>query len=281
MQQRQPRLGDILDDYCPRERRLTNHAVVAMIGDEVKQTRCTTCDAEHEYKHARVPRQRRKPETPAALYSQVLADAPKRVSVDAKHVVSEPPRSNGSELSEPDPARVLHDRTPVASDDARAWADDRGRTDSDDGQRGVSRDRERAAADVGSTAGSPAPSVAPGSTPGAGEQDGMSDRSDSNEPPSDEDGPVHRPLIRATLPRPEGQPPAARPVPEFTIRQPGSRAGRFRQHHGRGGSPFHGGRSNGNVGSGQMRGDLPRPGGRAPAMARRPKHQGHGRKRSR
>jgi hypothetical protein len=45
MQQRQLRLGDILDDYCPRERRLTNHAIVAMIGDEVKQTRCTTCNA--------------------------------------------------------------------------------------------------------------------------------------------------------------------------------------------------------------------------------------------
>src|SRR5215470_31029 len=80
MQQRQLRLGDILDDYCPRERRVTNHAVVAMIGSDVKQTRCTTCDAEHEYKHARVPRQRRKAETPAALYSQVLASGPKRVA---------------------------------------------------------------------------------------------------------------------------------------------------------------------------------------------------------
>ena len=80
MQQRQLRLGDILDDYCPRERRVTNHAVVAMVGEDVKQTRCTTCDAEHEYKHAKVPRQRRKNETPAALYSQVLANAPKRVA---------------------------------------------------------------------------------------------------------------------------------------------------------------------------------------------------------
>src|SRR5258707_4280957 len=80
MQQRQLRLGDILDDYCPRERRVTNHAVVAMLGNDVKQTRCTTCDAEHEYKHAKVPRQRRKNETPAALYSQVVANAPKRVA---------------------------------------------------------------------------------------------------------------------------------------------------------------------------------------------------------
>src|SRR4051812_14313312 len=83
MQQRQLRLGDILDDYCPRERRVTNHVVVAMIGEAVKQTRCTTCDADHEYKQAKVPRQRRKTETPAALYSQVLANGPKRVSHDA------------------------------------------------------------------------------------------------------------------------------------------------------------------------------------------------------
>src|SRR2546427_13125573 len=79
MQQRQLRLGDILDDYCPRERRVTNHAVVAMVGPDVKQTRCTTCDAEHEYKHAKVPRQRKKSDTPSALYAQVAAGAPQRV----------------------------------------------------------------------------------------------------------------------------------------------------------------------------------------------------------
>src|SRR3990170_2623956 len=78
MEQRRLRLGDILDDYCPRERRLTNHAVVAMVGPEVKQTRCTTCDAEHEYKHARVPRQRSKPEPVAALSGSAVAGGPKR-----------------------------------------------------------------------------------------------------------------------------------------------------------------------------------------------------------
>ena len=73
MQQRQPRLGDILDDYCPRERRVTNHVVVAMIGEDVKQVRCTTCDADHDFKHAKVPRQRRKSETPAALVISIAA----------------------------------------------------------------------------------------------------------------------------------------------------------------------------------------------------------------
>src|SRR2546430_15390863 len=94
MQQRQLRLGDILDDYCPRERRVTNHVVVAMVEADVKQTRCTTCDAEHEYKHARVPRQRRKADTPAALYAQVAANGPKRIAHEAA------PHSSSATMSE-------------------------------------------------------------------------------------------------------------------------------------------------------------------------------------
>ena len=72
MEQRRLRLGDIVDDYCPRERRVTNHAVVAMVEEDVKQTRCTTCDTEHPYKGGKAPR-RRKKDTTDALYKEVLA----------------------------------------------------------------------------------------------------------------------------------------------------------------------------------------------------------------
>src|SRR5258705_1596613 len=72
MEQRRLRLGDILDDYCPRERRVTNHAVVAMVEEDVKQTRGTTCDAEHVYKGGKAPR-RRKAETTGKLSKQALA----------------------------------------------------------------------------------------------------------------------------------------------------------------------------------------------------------------
>ena len=82
MQQRRLRLGDILDDYCPRERRITNHAVVAMIEDEVKQTRCTTCDADHEYKAARIPPPRRSPAANVATRS--AASLPRASSVPAR-----------------------------------------------------------------------------------------------------------------------------------------------------------------------------------------------------
>lgn len=257
MQQRQLRLGDILDDYCPRERRITNHAVVAMVGADVKQTRCTTCDADHEYKHAKVPRQRRKSETPAALYSQVLADAPKRVAHD------------------PSPGNNVNNVNNI--------------NNVDNGGSGANGDEyenpAESAAEAGGSGDAEASSVH--ATPGSNvskSTDHEGDAPEDGDPetePDLEDGPVHRPLIRATLPRPEGQPPPTRPAPDFTIRHPGGRPNRFRHRHPHGGQQFQGNRSNGNMGGGPPRGNAPRQGGgRPPIMSRLARRQGPGRKRS-
>jgi hypothetical protein len=237
--QRELRLGDILDDYCPRERRLTNHAIVAMVGQDVKQTRCTTCDAEHEYKHAKVPRQRRKADTPPALYSQVLAGAPKRVS----HEAVAPPEASAPAAVEPDAAPFV---PPVADSPAPTQ-----------------------------TASAAAPETPSGET----NQEAEDEDHDRGEQDT-EQGPVHRALIRATLPRPEGQAPPARPAPEFTIRQPGGRPGRFRPRHQRGGPAFQGNRSMGNVGGprGMSRQNTGRP-QNGPAASRIGRHDA-GRKRS-
>ena len=164
MQQRRLRLGDILDDYCPRERRITNHAVVAMIDDQVKQTRCTTCDADHEYKAAKVPPPRRK--------------RPDAVAGDPAEGLLRPPASPADtepveELPTADEATSETFETPPSPDDA-----------------GADEAPMAAAADDGNG-----------------------------------DGPVHRRLIRATLPRQDGQAPERR-SPDFTVRQPGSRGGR-------------------------------------------------------
>lgn len=58
MEQRPLRLGDIVDDYCPRERRITNHAIVVMTGTDIHSTRCTACESEHPYKRAKLPLKR-------------------------------------------------------------------------------------------------------------------------------------------------------------------------------------------------------------------------------
>jgi len=226
MQQRQLRPGDILDDYCPRERRLTNHVVVAMIGEDIKQTRCTTCDADHEYKHARVPRQRKKSDA-AAILSPVASVTPKKVVHE----------------QEPDEVSVAvqPEEEPVASTAAEEHA----------------QSADEAAA---------APQEA-------------EHEEEPGEPTADE-GPVHRPLIRAQLPRVEGQPPVTRQGPDFTIRQPVGRNNRFRPRQQRGGGQsFQGNRSNGNMGN--TRGGPPRQqGGRPPLMSHMSKRQGSGRKRS-
>jgi hypothetical protein len=254
MQQRQLRLGDILDDYCPRERRVTNHAIVAMVGEDVKQTRCTTCDAEHEFKHAKVPRQRRKNEAPAALYAQVAASAPKRVthetpaSIDTDHEADRdaPASAEPQSVELPSEEPVNEPVAPIAAS---------------------------------------APIEAPQTTAPPDPEDAPVDGDEPIDEDKDE-GPIHRRLIRASLPRPEGQQPPARPIPEFTIRQPGGRPNRFRPRHQRGGPQqqgggghhFQGNRSNGNMG-GPGRGQRPGGGGGGrPGLMKR--HGPPGRKRS-
>lgn len=92
MQPRQLRVGDLVDDYCPRERRLSNHAIVALVGEAVRQVRCTTCDAEHEYKGGKVPVSRKKKPAagpPALAAAREVAAAP--VTADEPLVVDESP----------------------------------------------------------------------------------------------------------------------------------------------------------------------------------------------
>jgi hypothetical protein len=237
MQQRQPRLGDIVDDYCPRERRITNHAVVAMVGDEVRQTRCTTCDSEHEFKEAKVPPQRRKKEVTGALYQQVLAGMPRKVVPPGLDTPAD--RSGDTDLMVEAESEGLREEPVEVAAPMAVGADDT-------------------------------------------------------------DGPVHRPLIRATLPRVTDDPPQRR-EPEFTMRAPhGPRPGKFgktgsfRGHRpgGHGGHQANGNRAiNGNrdasgnraaVGKRHGHGSHHRPGGGRPVQSphgggRGPRPGGHGR----
>lgn len=187
MQQRRPRLGDVLDDYCPRERRVTNHVVVAMIEDEVKQTRCSTCDADHEYKQARVPSPR-KPKSVAALHDGAE-------SFEGKPVLAPPPRAASEAEAEAAAAVESDTAASPQSEPSSAVPDD-----------------------------APVPMAASADA-------NMADDASGEPITSEDEGPVHRRLIRATLPRPEGHVPE-RKEPEFTIRQQGGRGGGGREVDG-------------------------------------------------
>lgn len=179
MQQRRLRLGDILDDYCPRERRITNHTVVAMIDDTVKQTRCTTCDADHDYRAAKVPAPRRKKDA-SGLADEVLAGTPR--AVIRKREEDEAPTAAAPLDAPPAPADV-------AAYLARP-------------------DLDRSASPPAGPLSPPAEATAP--TPS---NDGDTDRTADDV----EDGPLHRPLLRAKLPRLEGQVPVRKDT-DFTMR---------------------------------------------------------------
>ena len=195
MEQRPLRLGDIVDDYCPRERRITNHVIAALMGDAIKQTRCSTCDTEHVYKGARVPSRRKKNDV-AALETAVLASV------------------NGTQLV----ARIDPAQAATKSADAAAQTE---RAD-------TARERENAAQSDGEPLEAPGLAASPDDNVGNG---GPESENQSDPLPGGWMG--HRTLIRASLPRTEGEPPPARPIPEFTMHQRQPRGG-FAFRHGGG-----------------------------------------------
>jgi hypothetical protein len=92
------RLGDIIDDYCVRCKRIMNHAVVAVLNREPAKVRCRTCHSDHDYRHEQIPPSKadlRK----AALFQEVLksvspGDAMEEAAVLADPIVEEAPTAN-------------------------------------------------------------------------------------------------------------------------------------------------------------------------------------------
>jgi hypothetical protein len=67
------RLGDIIDDFCIKCKRLTNHAVVSMLGDDPAKVRCRTCYSDHDYRHEQAPPPKVDPRKAALLLQKLNA----------------------------------------------------------------------------------------------------------------------------------------------------------------------------------------------------------------
>jgi hypothetical protein len=52
---REPRLGDIIDDYCVKCKRIMNHSVVSILNEQPAKVRCRTCHSDHDYRHEQAP----------------------------------------------------------------------------------------------------------------------------------------------------------------------------------------------------------------------------------
>jgi len=101
---RPPRLGDLVDDHCPRCKRLMNHAIASFVGDKIAKVVCQTCHSEHPYLEGK--ERKKVSKSAATAFDQVLA----KVSAPAT-----PPAASAGKKAKAQPrARPLyrHKATP-------------------------------------------------------------------------------------------------------------------------------------------------------------------------
>ena len=70
------RLGDVMDDYCVKCSRLTNHSIVSLVDGQAAKVLCRTCYHDHNYRHEQVPptkKELKKAEEAAAALAAVSA----------------------------------------------------------------------------------------------------------------------------------------------------------------------------------------------------------------
>jgi hypothetical protein len=67
------RLGDVIDDYCVKCRRLTNHSIVSLLNSAAAKVRCRTCYSDHDYRNEQAPPSKKELLKQKELFNAVLA----------------------------------------------------------------------------------------------------------------------------------------------------------------------------------------------------------------
>jgi hypothetical protein len=89
------RLGDVIDDFCVKCRRLTNHSVVSILNGAAAKVRCRTCYSDHDYRNEQAPPSK-KDLKKAALFNEVLSGvSPGAVEAAPEDVDSAEPKKAG------------------------------------------------------------------------------------------------------------------------------------------------------------------------------------------
>jgi len=96
------RLGDDIDDFCVRCKRVMNHNVVSVLNGQAAKVRCRTCHSDHDFRHEQAPPPKvdaRK----AALFNEVLkkvapGDAPAAVDDAELEIIPDLDGDSDSEM---------------------------------------------------------------------------------------------------------------------------------------------------------------------------------------
>jgi hypothetical protein len=69
------RLGDVIDDFCVKCRRLTNHSIVSLLNGAAAKVRCRTCYSDHDYRNEQAPPTKKELARQKELFNAVLQQA--------------------------------------------------------------------------------------------------------------------------------------------------------------------------------------------------------------
>jgi hypothetical protein len=99
---RAARLGDDIDDFCVKCKRVMNHSVVSILNDAPAKVRCRTCHSDHDFRNEQPPPPKVDPRK-AALFNQVLENVtglpPEAAVIEAPAKADEMPAAQAAAAS--------------------------------------------------------------------------------------------------------------------------------------------------------------------------------------
>jgi hypothetical protein len=83
------RLGDDVDDFCVKCKRVTNHSVLAIVDEAPARVRCRTCYAEQDFRNCVAPPTKRELKKAAEAAAAEAAEQEARALAEAEAAAAE------------------------------------------------------------------------------------------------------------------------------------------------------------------------------------------------
>src|ERR1700679_442454 len=100
------RLGDVIDDFLVKFRRLTNYSIVSLMNGAAAKVRCRTCYSDHDYRNEIAPPSKKELAKQKDLFAAVLAGNASMLT-DAPPATESEPESDGATAAAPKKARAV------------------------------------------------------------------------------------------------------------------------------------------------------------------------------
>ncbi len=99
MLDREVRLGDVIDDFCVKCKRIMNHAVVSTLDGQPAKVRCRTCYNDHDFRHEIAPPPKIDPRKAAALAEKSALEGAAEPAADTVPEASTPTKTKSKKAN--------------------------------------------------------------------------------------------------------------------------------------------------------------------------------------